>query len=175
MTSHLPTVPSSAEPTPAVITWTDQLLHWVQNKQQLTRRKWRLYFLICSRIFSSKRTSVRTRGPIALTSSLSASATMSLSEESMTPSSFFFYKTETEWFKATENSINAISRKSWLTEEPVICSSSSSRAEKTSRKKRKIKSSLLFHLPISISYIHSPLQNQTVYWLFLPLFFPSLR
>lgn len=55
----------------------------------LTRRKWRLYFLICSRMFSSKSSSLRISGPMALTSSRSASARISLSAESIAPCSFF--------------------------------------------------------------------------------------
>lgn len=58
----------------------------------LTRRKWRLYFLICSRMFSSKSSSLRISGPMALTSSRSASARISLSAESISPCSFFCCK-----------------------------------------------------------------------------------
>lgn len=53
-----------------------------------TRRKWRLYFLIWSRMFSLKSSSLRMRGPMAFTSRRSASAKISLSAPSMVPLSF---------------------------------------------------------------------------------------
>lgn len=61
---------------------------------QLTRRKWRLYFLICSRMFSLKSSSLKMRGPMALTSRRSASAKISLSALSMVPFSFLCCKLE---------------------------------------------------------------------------------
>lgn len=56
-------------------------------------RKWYLCFLICSLIFSLKRMSVKTRGPIVFTTGLSASAMTSLSDELLMPSlSPLFFK-----------------------------------------------------------------------------------